>query len=189
MTGWFGEAVIIFFVLSGYLVGGIASARASIGKFSLMDYAVDRVARLYVALLPALLLTALLDAVATNWFADIGFFTHTHPMIQQKVNSAPYLNNMSLSSFISNALMLQTIVTPSFGSNDPLWTISLEFWFYAVFGIGLASLLAARWCASLALSQSPSFFCFWGRNSPFIWASGFVASWPPSFHGGASSDH
>ena len=58
VTGWFGPAVIVFFVLSGYLVGGIASARASLGKFSATSYGIDRVSRLYVAFLPALALTA-----------------------------------------------------------------------------------------------------------------------------------
>jgi hypothetical protein len=34
VTGWFGEAVTVLFVLSGYLVGGVACAKASFGRFT-----------------------------------------------------------------------------------------------------------------------------------------------------------
>ena len=52
MTGWGYEGVIVFFVLSGFLVGGLASAKASIGSFILTDYGIDRVTRIFVAFLP-----------------------------------------------------------------------------------------------------------------------------------------
>ncbi len=136
VTGWFGPAVIVFFVLSGYLVGGIASARASVGRFSIDSYAVDRVSRLYVAFLPALVLTAVLDVTGSIWFADTGFWTHQHPMLAEKVSSEPFGSLLTPGLFVGNLLMLQTIAMPTFGSNMPLWTISLEFWFYAVFGLG-----------------------------------------------------
>lgn len=142
VTGWFGPAVIVFFVLSGYLVGGIASARASVGSFSIGSYAIDRVSRLYVAFLPALVLTAVLDVAGSIWFADTGFWTHQHPMLAEKVSSAPFGSLLTPGLFIGNLFMLQTIAMPTFGSNMPLWTISLEFWFYAVFGFASLVVLA-----------------------------------------------
>lgn len=135
VTGWFGPAVIVFFVLSGYLVGGIASARINVGRFSTSSYAIDRLSRLYVAFLPALLLTAALDLAGSNWFAATGFWNHQQPMLAEKVTSAPFESLLTFELFLGNLLMLQTISLPPFGSNGPLWTISLEFWFYSVFAL------------------------------------------------------
>lgn len=142
VTGWHAEAVVVFFVLSGYLVGGLSSARLSMGRFSLANYSIDRVTRLFVAFLPALALTAALDIAGNYWFHGVGFWTHAHPMIKAKVATGAFETYATLSIFLKNALMMQTIWAPSFGSNQPLWTISLEFWFYVVFGLVLAAGLA-----------------------------------------------
>ena len=48
------QAVVVFFVLSGLLVGGVIVRGAREGRFAPGKYAVDRVSRLYVALVPAL---------------------------------------------------------------------------------------------------------------------------------------
>lgn len=53
------EAVVVFFVLSGYLVGGRSLQRAIEGRFDVPAYWLDRVTRVYVPLIPVLGLTAL----------------------------------------------------------------------------------------------------------------------------------
>jgi peptidoglycan/LPS O-acetylase OafA/YrhL len=35
--------------------------------------------------------------------------------------------------FLGNALFLQTIFVPAFGSNSPLWSLANEFWYYMLF--------------------------------------------------------
>lgn len=142
VTGWFGAAVIVFFVLSGYLVGGVACARARHGRFVPVDYAIDRFSRIFLPFAPALLLTVLLDLAGAALFGDLGLYSHAHPMIREKIASEPFENYLTLENLVLNSLMLQTIVARPLGSNQPLWTISLEFWFYVVFGLGLASALA-----------------------------------------------
>src|SRR5208283_5160856 len=144
VTGWFGEAVIVFFVLSGYLVGASACAKASLGRFSARDYAIDRASRIFLPFIPALLLTALCDGAGMTFFSDLGFYSGAHPMIHEKVHSAPFASYFTLETFGLNLAMLQTIVAPAFGSNQPLWTISLEFWFYVTFGVALAGVVAAK---------------------------------------------
>ena len=65
-TGLGREAVMVFFVLSGFLVGG-AVMRAG-PAFDWRTYAIARLSRLWVVLVPALLLTAALDTcVASSW--------------------------------------------------------------------------------------------------------------------------
>jgi peptidoglycan/LPS O-acetylase OafA/YrhL len=141
VTGWFGEAVVVFFVLSGFLVGGLAVAKAIIGRFVPENYAVDRVTRLFVAFLPALVLTALLDSMGWRLFSGTGLWDHTQPMLREKVSTAPFIDMMTPMTFFTNAAMLQTFFVTPYGSNQPLWTISAEFWFYVVFGLVLAALV------------------------------------------------
>lgn len=42
-----------------------------------------------------------------------------------------YSNN--LFTLLGNVFFLQTILTPVFGSNDPLWSLANEFWYYIIF--------------------------------------------------------
>jgi peptidoglycan/LPS O-acetylase OafA/YrhL len=60
-TGLGHQAVMAFFVLSGFLVGGTVVSRAECGQWSWIDYAITRMTRLWMVLLPALLLTAFWD--------------------------------------------------------------------------------------------------------------------------------
>lgn len=53
------DAVIIFFVLSGYIIAYIADQRDN----SSIDYIINRLSRLYSVILPALLLTFILDPI------------------------------------------------------------------------------------------------------------------------------
>ena len=104
ITGWFPEGVIVFFVLSGLLVGGSGVIKLQSKIFSLKNYSIDRVSRLYVALIPALILGILMDKVGIIYFSEIGFWDHSHPMINQKIASEPFQEKISFSILISNIL-------------------------------------------------------------------------------------
>ena len=56
------EAVMIFFVLSGFLVGGKIIERVKAGSFYLADYALDRSTRILLPLIPACILTFSINA-------------------------------------------------------------------------------------------------------------------------------
>jgi peptidoglycan/LPS O-acetylase OafA/YrhL len=138
VTGWHAEAVVVFFVLSGFLVGGLSVARIRAGTFSLWNYSIDRLTRLYIPFLPALLLTVLADHAGSTWFGETGLYNHLHPMIQSKVTSAPFEQGMTATVLIKNIFMLQHLAVVPYGSNQPLWSVSYEFWFYLIFAIWLA---------------------------------------------------
>jgi peptidoglycan/LPS O-acetylase OafA/YrhL len=144
ITGWDGEAVTVFFVLSGYLVGAMGLAKAGAGRFHPREYAIDRATRIFLPFVPALVLTACLDLAGGALFPGTGFYTHDHPMMREKIAVDAFQSFLTPQIFLSNLAMLQTIWTPPFGSNQPLWTISLEFWFYVVFGVALTASLATR---------------------------------------------
>jgi len=60
-TGLGHQWVIVFFVLSGYLVGGSVLRSMSLDRWSWRDYLLRRGTRLYAVLVPALALGGLLD--------------------------------------------------------------------------------------------------------------------------------
>jgi len=63
LSGLGRQWVIVFFVLSGYLVGGSVLRSVGSGKWSWRSYLLARLSRLYVVLLHALLLGGALEGV------------------------------------------------------------------------------------------------------------------------------
>ena len=103
------QAVVVFFVLSGWLVGGHVLERVRAGTFDAAAYAADRLSRVYVPLLPALLFTV----------AIVRAFDGTvHPM-----------------RYVACLFGLQDVSgIPTPGVNAPLWTLGYEIWFYVLAG-------------------------------------------------------
>lgn len=46
---------------------------------------------------------------------------------------ATAISSLSLESFLTNLVFLQSLATPALGSNGPLWSVAYEFWFYLWF--------------------------------------------------------
>jgi len=61
LMGYGRTSVIVFFVLSGFVIAWVTETR----ERSFEDYAFSRIARLYSVIVPAFLLTAVLDRLAT----------------------------------------------------------------------------------------------------------------------------
>ncbi|MCC9642713.1 acyltransferase [Rhodopirellula sp. JC740] len=124
------QAVMVFFVLSGFFVGG--SVLRNRCRFSWGNYWLARLSRLWVVLVPALLFTVLADSI-TNSFSPETF----QGSFRETWNSGPSLDTYSASSvtFGANLLFLQTVIAPVYGSNGPLWSLAYEFWYYALFPV------------------------------------------------------
>jgi peptidoglycan/LPS O-acetylase OafA/YrhL len=111
-------AVIVFFVLSGWLVGGSFLNKMESDR-AFQNYAIDRVSRLWVVLVPTFLVVLLAGAAVGALDAGrVSFST-----------SEPY----SVSAFFGNMIGLQTIIVPPFGGNFPLWSLANETWYYVLF--------------------------------------------------------
>jgi peptidoglycan/LPS O-acetylase OafA/YrhL len=100
------EAVIVFFVLSGLLVGGGVIFKLSTNTFNLKSYVIDRLVRIVLPLFSALLLIILCAAITGRFF---------HPV-----------------DYLGNLLSLQGILVPVV--SGPLWSLSYEVWFYILAG-------------------------------------------------------
>lgn len=123
------QAVVVFFVLSGYWVGGSVLRSVSAGRFSWRKYGVQRGVRLWIVLLPALLLTLVADSIGRYFFADHSAY-QSSPEYDGVVSTGENLGALDL---VGNAGFLQTILVEPYGTNTALWSLAYEFWFYALF--------------------------------------------------------
>jgi peptidoglycan/LPS O-acetylase OafA/YrhL len=180
VTGWFGEAVIVFFVLSGYLVGGLSLGKMQRGGFDPGAYAIDRFTRLYLPFLPAVVLTAVLDFVGAAAFASAGLYDDSQPMLAMKLSFGPFAALATPENFVGTLAMLQHFVLPPYGSNQPLWTIAAEFWFYVAFGcaawLGRGGKAGGRLLSLLVLV---AVFLLLGSHFPYylgLWTIGMASA-------------
>jgi len=132
--GGFGHmAVIVFFVISGFLVGGRAIINLQDKGFNVIDYFVNRFSRIYAVFIPALIIGGIFDFVGIKIFNASEIYTHPDAFYGNPFgnNIAKHLN---LGIFVGNLMQLQTIMVSSFGSNGPLWSLANEWWYYVLFG-------------------------------------------------------
>jgi len=74
-TGFGHQAVMVFFVLSGFLISATVIKSHISGTWSWREYAINRSTRLYVVLIPGLLLGSLWDSAGSALFASTGLYT------------------------------------------------------------------------------------------------------------------
>ncbi len=133
VTGLGDEAVIVFFVLSGLLVGGGAAKKFLAGRYDAREYAIHRISRIYTVLIPALLIGGLLDWIGMLYFNDSTLYTAHNPYLTLPMSPDLVLDSLNLQTLFGNLLMTQHWLTPVFGSNGPLWSLTSEWWFYWLF--------------------------------------------------------
>ena len=132
------QAVMIFFVLSGFLISGSVLKAYQEERWSWRWYLTNRLTRLYVVLIPALVLGAFLDRMGISCFGTRGIYGGRGGDFVVQV---PVASHLTLKAFVGNALFLQKILVPTFGSNGPLWSLANEFWYYIVFALLLMTIL------------------------------------------------
>src|SRR6187402_917304 len=111
-------SVIIFFVLSGYLIGYTTTNN----NRGLKKYLVARFSRLYSVLIPVLIIMFGIEQLII--FVDYA-------------SIASITRGMSLPRYIISGLYLNEIwfFSAAPALNAPLWSLSFEFWFYILFGL------------------------------------------------------
>jgi len=127
LSGYGHTAVVVFFVLSGFLVGGAVIRAVREERWSWSRYAIQRGTRLYVVLIPALFLTVAWDYA--EGVQSEGLVPNDDTAVAI-ISSSTIRENTSPTIFAGNLAFLQTIVVPPLGSNPPLWSLANEFWYY-----------------------------------------------------------
>ncbi len=113
-------SVIIFFVLSGYVI----AYTTGIKKRTLNEYAAARLSRLYSVVLPALFFTIIVSVAL--------LLGKPGPMSEYSLHNSPWRYIISL--LFCNEIWLLS-AAPLL--NGVIWSLSYEFWFYTIFGCWL----------------------------------------------------
>ncbi len=110
------EAVVIFFVLSGYVIAYVAAEREK----NITDYLISRAARIYSVAIPALVITFLIDCFLIG---QGDFLGGTYQV------SAPMKYLPVFLSFTTDIWFLRENAF----SNGPYWSLCYEVWYYLAF--------------------------------------------------------
>lgn len=178
------EAVVVFFVLSGYLIGRTVLRPVWAGRWSAKHYALHRLIRLELVLLPALLLCWLWDFAGIHLFFPSPTYLGTSGS-SVLLENISYLINFRI--FMGNATFLQTLLVPCFGSDQPLWSLAYEFWYYALFPCLVISLASGfsrmrRIIAALIFIALALFIGKWMLGGFLIWLLGTALIFLPGPH-------
>jgi peptidoglycan/LPS O-acetylase OafA/YrhL len=162
MTDAGHQAVVIFFVLSGYLISGSVFRMTQRGEWSWKLYLTHRIVRLWIVLVPALVLGALLD--------NAGLRLHLAPALYAGQTGTHMLGDIAQSLhppiFFGNLIFLQTILVPTFGTNGPMWSLANEFWYYVLFPCAFLALRRRTTAGARILNALIFVLCAWfiGQN-------------------------
>ncbi len=137
-TGLGTEAVMIFFVLSGFLVGGSVIECIQRDRWSWADYTRNRLTRLWIVLIPALFLTLFWDSFNELKNGHEIFIGRFHSFFEYDQSQDRY--SASLKTFLGNIFFLYPTFCSTYGTNVPLWSLNYEFWYYILFPVFCLSL-------------------------------------------------
>jgi len=111
-------AVMGFFILSGYVIAYVADQREK----TIDVYLKHRFARLYSVMVVAWLLTIVLDGVG--------------PLINSNVYEGVIASDQAWVRIFAHVFFLhESWGSIQFFSNQPLWSLAYEFWYYLLFGV------------------------------------------------------
>jgi peptidoglycan/LPS O-acetylase OafA/YrhL len=114
---WGREAVTLFFVMSGFVIAYVVDTR----ERRISAYASARLARLYSVIVPALVLTAILDPIGRALSPAVyASLPGDHAALRLLINLLSLQQSWNLT------------VIPL--SNPPFWSLAYEFWYYVIFG-------------------------------------------------------
>jgi peptidoglycan/LPS O-acetylase OafA/YrhL len=155
------QAVLLFFLISGFCIH-FRQARATAreeneggiprSSLDIRSYAFRRFRRLYPPLVLALALTAGLDYLGTLINPEYYAGHSPYPFI-----NAAVAGSHAVGALVGNLLFQGGLVSPIYGTDGPLWSLSYEFWFYVLYPVlllvsvrlGARMMMAAAGASSL----------------------------------------
>jgi len=171
VSGLQHEGLVMFFIVSGFLVGGSVWRLIAQARFDLVAYLINRFARIYLVFIPALLLVLVLNTIGMQFLAD-GRFYGVRPLFPANVFADWWWSQIPC-----HLAAVQGLLCLPWGANPPLWTLGYEWGLYlfapAVFGALLLPMLPRRRllsCAAVAIvflaltwwnPDWPIWFAFW----------------------------
>jgi peptidoglycan/LPS O-acetylase OafA/YrhL len=174
LAGFGHLAVMTFFVLSGYFISSSIFESCRAKRWSWNGYAINRASRLYTVLVPGLLWTIALDHLGMWLFP--GHLVYRGLLAPNVVPGAVEARE-SAWVFFGNLGFLQNVIVTPLGSNGALWSLSNEFWYYAIFPLLAIPLLQRTRLGAAAASVGIGLIllCLVGPEHAFyflIWLMG-----------------
>lgn len=173
--------VLMFFLMSGFLITHTIANRIAEQRFSFGEFAISRFSRIYTAYLPALGFVALVDQISSR---APGYAYHADYNLGTALGNLAMLQDFPLFQILRRLhVPEQPWFVASFGSGRQFWTISIEWWIYMSVGL-IATILVQRRRASLMLllllvpaSIEPLYNLVGGPGDSltFDWALGAIA--------------
>jgi peptidoglycan/LPS O-acetylase OafA/YrhL len=181
------QAVLIFFVLSGYLIGGSVFRALEHNRWSWADYLLHRFTRLWLVLIPGLLLGGMWDWIGMH---------HTHAASLYGGWSGDHMvanvyERLTGKIFLGNVFFLQKLYVPTFGSNEALWSLTNEFWYYMLFPLGAIALWKRTRTVPRLVCIALFLLLLWRPTFPLlpqflIWLAGVLLTRMPALRLGNS---
>jgi peptidoglycan/LPS O-acetylase OafA/YrhL len=167
------EMVILFFILSGFVIHLRFSNREKRAVMNLKIFWTRRIKRLYPPLLCALFLAFILDSIGRTYGWGIYEHQTAYPNINRDIASV-----INLPTLIGNLFFLMTVYVPPFGTTTVTWSLMYEWWFYVLypffyfgvlrFGFRKMTLGIAILFLLSFLKDSLPFLLFWKVMDSFI---------------------
>lgn len=189
LTSFGHDAVMVFFVLSGFFISASVFRDCQRRRWSWRDYALNRGVRLYLVLLPGMLLTLGWDLVGLQSFPDSVVYTaevrgwsHDFFRVPERLTATTFAGNLCFLQMTSLGIL-------PYGSNAPLWSLAYEFWYYVLFplcavglfrgGIG-ARIMCLLGALGAAWLMGPAILTYFP-----VWLLGTALCFIPRLHVGA----
>lgn len=131
-TSYGGVGVIIFFLLSGFLITLASGRRWGSVHPQINVFLIDRTVRIFVPFLPILIIVALLNTVLRLPIQPI-LGVSTGPLAF--IGNMLLLNDYPVFQFLHHFIDVARYYPRSYNAVEPFWTIPIEYWTYVVFAM------------------------------------------------------
>jgi peptidoglycan/LPS O-acetylase OafA/YrhL len=117
--------VLLFFVMSGFLISATLFRKSAAPEYGFKQYFIDRFARIYSGLLPALAFIVVVDGLVIQQSGD--------PTISRSYDLKTLIANL-LMNVGYRGIFPNFMPREAFGSASPLWTLAIEWHIYMFVG-------------------------------------------------------
>lgn len=167
-----GYSVMIFFVISGYMIGLSIYrnlSRHAFQRFDALAFARNRLLRLYPPLLLSVAIClAVLAFAKLRWSNDmeLAWMAQAEPSL---FASLLFVQNMFRGLFPTPAI------------NAPLWSLSFEGWFYVIAALATSAVINRQPVSMVLLATVTFVFLMFGVQEAFllglaVWLGGFASA-------------
>lgn len=171
LSGLQHEAVVVFFVVSGFLIGGKVWDLIRIGCFDFRAYLIGRFTRIYIVYLPSLVLVAVLNMIGYLFLSETRLYGE-RPLFPSGVSSG-----WTFDQIPCHLLSVQGVMCAPWGANPPVWSLGFEWVLYLIApAVFYAALTLPSWISlglisavMLPVVSNPEII-FWS----VIWLTGTV---------------